>query len=116
MSPFVIRSGVSTHSLLLYSDYLLLSICLYCTRYICAAIRDPNWTVDWAGNVAINIHREGSIELLHLALDYYEHTLDKEEFATSILPLATEVLNFVSTCVNQSHLLEKDVKVSKCSE
>lgn len=53
--------------------------------------------MDWAGNVAINLHREGSIELIHLALDYYDHTLDKDEFETSILPLATAVLEFVST-------------------
>lgn len=40
-----------------------------------------------AGNEAINLHREGSVELLMLALDYYDHTEDKIEFGTSILPL-----------------------------
>jgi hypothetical protein len=40
-----------------------------------------------SGNEAINLHREGSVELLMLALDYYDHTEDKIEFGTSILPL-----------------------------
>lgn len=43
------------------------------------------------------MHREGSIELLHLALDYFEHTGDKAEFAASILPLAVAVTDYVET-------------------
>ena len=29
--------------------------------YHCSAVRPPSWTVDWAGNEAINLHREGTI-------------------------------------------------------
>jgi hypothetical protein len=65
--------------------------------YHCPGIRPANWTADWAGNAAINMHREGSIELLMLALDYYDHTLDDLEFATSILPLAVGVTDFVAS-------------------
>jgi hypothetical protein len=50
-----------------------------------------------AGNQAINIHREGSVELLMLALDYYEHTLDTTEFEQSILPISVAVTDFVSS-------------------
>ena len=57
--------------------------------YHCPSIRDAEWTIDWAGNAAVNLHREGSVELILLALDYYEHTEDDAEFALSILPLAT---------------------------
>lgn len=65
--------------------------------YHCPAIRNASWTVDWAGNEAINLHREGSVELLMLALDYYEHTLDNSEFAFSILPLSIAVTDFVAS-------------------
>ena len=65
--------------------------------YHCPSIRDAEWTIDWAGNAAVNLHREGSVELILLALDYYEHTEDDAEFALSILPLAIGVTDFVSS-------------------
>jgi hypothetical protein len=51
----------------------------------------------WGGNAAINLHREGSIELIMLALDYWEHTGDEAELKLSILPLATAVVDWVRT-------------------
>jgi hypothetical protein len=66
-------------------------------RYHCPSIREPEWTVDWAGNEAINLHRVASIELLHLALDFYEHTGDTAEFTETILPLAIGVTDFVDS-------------------
>eukprot|EP00036_Acanthoecidae_sp_10tr_P015179 CAMPEP_0206287244 /NCGR_PEP_ID=MMETSP0106_2-20121207/1009_1 /ASSEMBLY_ACC=CAM_ASM_000206 /TAXON_ID=81532 /ORGANISM="Acanthoeca-like sp., Strain 10tr" /LENGTH=932 /DNA_ID=CAMNT_0053717777 /DNA_START=54 /DNA_END=2849 /DNA_ORIENTATION=- len=65
--------------------------------YHCNDTRDANWTIDWAGNKAINLHREGSIELVMLALDYYSHTEDVAEFAETILPLAVGVTDFVAS-------------------
>ena len=65
--------------------------------YHCTAVRLPEWTVDWAGNKAINLHREGSVELLHMGLDYFEHTLDEVELRTSILPLSIAVTDFVDS-------------------
>lgn len=65
--------------------------------YHCTSIRSTNWTVDWAGNEAINLHREGSVELLMLAIDYIEHTLDIDEFKATVLPLAIAVTDFVSS-------------------
>ena len=65
--------------------------------YHCAETRNVSWTVDWAGNAAINLHREGSVELLMLALDYYDYTLDKKEFQISILPLGVAITDFVRT-------------------
>lgn len=53
--------------------------------------------MDWAGNVAINLHREGSVELLMLALDYYDHTQDVHELRMSILPLSVAVMDFVAS-------------------
>lgn len=35
-------------------------------RYHCTAIRNSSWTVDWAGNVAINLHREGEWPYRHI--------------------------------------------------
>eukprot|EP00911_Craspedida_sp_UC1_P001208 UC1_evm3s912 len=65
--------------------------------YHCPAVRDPAWPVWWAGNGCINLHREGSIELLALALDYWDHTRDAAEFRTSILPLSVAVTDWVRT-------------------
>ena len=65
--------------------------------YHCAAIRDPTWSVDWAGNEAINLHREGSVELLHLALDYFDHTQDETELLETIVPLSVAVTDFVAS-------------------
>lgn len=65
--------------------------------YHCSAVRDPAWTVDWAGNAAINLHREGSIELLMLALDFYDHTTDRAEFKKTILPISIAVTDFVAS-------------------
>lgn len=65
--------------------------------YHCTAIREANWTVDWAGNRAVNLHREGSVELLMLGIDYVEHTLDASEFETTVLPLSVAVTDFVAS-------------------
>jgi len=65
--------------------------------YHCTSVRDPAWPVWWGGNGCINLHREGSVELLMLALDYWDHTQDREEFATSILPLSVAVTDWVRT-------------------
>lgn len=77
--------------------------------YHCAQQRNSTWTVDWAGNRAINLHREGSVELLMLGLDYYEHTLDKAEFGTSILPLSVAVTDFVASYYGRTADGELDV-------
>ena len=63
--------------------------------YHCTSVREANWTVDWAGNVAVNLHREGSVELLMLGVDYVEHTLDRAEFEATVLPLSVAITNFV---------------------
>ena len=70
--------------------------------YHCAAARDPEWTADWAGNPSINLHREGSMELIMLALDYFEHTGDTAELQASILPIAVAVTDFVRSYFGRS--------------
>lgn len=44
----------------------------------------------------------GSIELLMLGLDYFDHTEDTEEFTASILPLAVGVTDWVATYYGRS--------------
>ena len=65
--------------------------------YHCPLVRNTTWPVWWGGNSCINLHRVGSIELLMIGLDFWEHTLDEEEWSVSILPLATAVMNWVDS-------------------
>lgn len=77
--------------------------------YHCPAIRETSWPIWWAGNHAVNIHRLGSIELIMLGLDYWDHTQDQSEFNTSILPLSTAVLEWVRTYFGRTSTGQLDI-------